>query len=411
MQQSPNAITQPRNIAADITNGIDVTTGAIAKYADINALIANGRNDIFTHLSDLNKINNETLNLLVKDLTLFVTDQFTQETICCLIKNLILMLKSGTWVRSQVAAMHSRNKELKTKWEEFLDLLDTLVFIIDTIILLLQWDIKDFVMPILDISAMILDGIMGAILICLQQILYTIKDSLVNLLTDEISQNMEKVPGLAKCFDFIKLITIIRRYVGDFGMLNKLFNFLKTTVTNNWKATFNKWNSEKQLENLKMIKLLKSVRALLLKIKQAAINFDSCVFPDTLLDMNDNLASQASASGGSNGGPWRPDANGGRLDNLNAFVADDGTILKNSDVGGADGNILESPSSSDINALLKSRFGLPASLADLLTGFTASPDHVQGTMSDNAHMTGNDCGYVMNAQKLTDSVLKRIGLK
>jgi len=357
-----------------------------------------------TNIIGKNKIQIDTLlrgivkdvdNPILKDFGIdmvnFLSKFYAQEPICCLIKNLVTTILSAEDLKnlSRYINGEARNEELISKVDGILGIIDSLIMIIDVIITILQMDIRDIVIPIIDFSALIMDSILGAVLITLQEIIFTLRDTAITWVTDAISDMTDE--NILKCLPFSDLIGIIRKYLHDYGILADWFEKMSSgyTAKLHHKAKL-KFDSN-YVANIKTLEFLKWLRNILVKLKASTIDWELCIGLDVTEPVFDseNYSTQV-------------DNPNDMLKNIlgvaeqpstqykkDSIIADNGTILKN----------------SEVSAFLVSKLGFPTDIAEQLSGLSLSDKNIQGTLSDDPHMTGNDCAYTMDPNELLRTII------
>jgi len=218
----------------------------------------------------VNDIDRPILKGLVDDALTVLSNWFEDpEVVCCLIQ--------GLWA---IYAKSIKEGDFKiglneTEWAKWIDLL---ISFVDLIIVFLTNDIKKFVFFIPDIFKELMNGVMGAILLVLQEVLFTLSDSLINGLISTIDKagTRDTDSIWAKCLPLNDLLRILKKYFSDYGLFADLFAKIKGFISGKVSgfSANKKFNLPLQAHDLEFLYWF---RNLLIKIKQAAISFDLCV--------------------------------------------------------------------------------------------------------------------------------------
>lgn len=212
--------------------------------------------------------------------------------------------------------------------------------------------------------------------------------------------------------DFVK---ILRKYIHDYGMLDKLFKMIKGFIGSKH-AKFSSYLQGDLVENVRLLEFLKWLRGILIQIKNAAINWELCFDADQGLEVMPSGVTDSIYDTNNlddNTGLPKPKGYGRINDNLNSTLGDDNTILRNtadnmSEVPFPNAGEYRPPSNDEIRNFLKSNLGMSDDLADQLTGFTNARDHVDGTLSENSRKINNDCGFSMDDRDVQDAVRRAL---
>lgn len=430
---NPEEKRNPREVIESATDAFNRATAALGQTPPTVSQLANfisvGPDTLLDKM--MTEIDTPILKDLMTDMTNLLSSVYgSPETLCCLIKNLFLTFAGANDIENYRAVQERLRGDPNASVEEDLfsdpsviGVIDSLIFIIDAIILFLQMDLKDFVFPSLDFSAMLMEGIMSALMMVLQEIIFTLRDTAINWILQTVQDNLGDSPAL-KCLPFMDLIRFIRTYLHDYGVTGKFFNWFKKLIDgfiSNRKAKWQHVVDQDAIDIAYVLDFLKSIRSLLVLLKSATLDISMCIDIDDQLPpegvTNSEAGESPSGFGLFNGMPSDDTNVNGNIANLNAIVGDNGTILRNSSgaaTGPGNQSPYKAPSNSEINAFLQKRLGLPAELANQLSGFTSSLDNVHGTLSDNPHIAGRDCGYVLDSKELASAVLdvaRRFGIK
>jgi len=193
------------------------------------------------------------------------------EVLCCLI--------NAIWTSYQ-ASQEQQGKtgfsvDLKVADTDFGDWLDTLIVFIDFIIAFLTRDLKQLVLFIPDFIKELFGAVMGAILLILQETLYTIRDSVLQSVLDWIDESVDAGALWAGCLPMQQFLDIIKRYVSDYGLFAEIMAKIRGWLSGK-KSDWSK-QAASLVGNTKDLEFLYWLRDLLIKLKQAVINFDLCV--------------------------------------------------------------------------------------------------------------------------------------
>lgn len=186
------------------------------------------------------------------------------EILCCLIH--------AIW-SSYTTAMGEPERQLRIADTKFGQFLDMFITMIDLIIILLTDDIRKFSLFFPDIIKELVNGILGAILLVLQETLYALRDSVVAVIFHWLDSRDTQATW-ARCLPVKDLLNILKKYVHDHGLLATLFEKIKGFTS----GLRMEWAANAQLPvNAKDLEFLYWLRNLLIKLKQAVLNFDFCV--------------------------------------------------------------------------------------------------------------------------------------
>ena len=429
------------NAAAQAAEAFERATAAIANaQSRASAISIENLSGIIRVAPDafldrmITQIDTPILKDLMTDMSNLLSSMYgSPEVLCCLIKNIFLSVAGANDLENYRTLQELLRGDPSSVTDEELDSLnpfnsssvagsiDSLIFIIDAIIIFLEMDLQDFVIPTLDFSSMMMESIVSALVMILQEIIFTLRDTAINWILQTVQDNLGESPAL-KCIPFMDLIRFIRKYLHDYGLTGKFFNWFKKLIDgfiSNRKLHWQQVVEKETMDKAWAIDFLKSLRSLLVSLKDATLDISMCI------DIDDQLPDQGTTDaevregegfGLFTGMPGEHNNDNGSINNLNAIVADNGTILKDSSgaaTGAGNPSRYKAPSSSEINAFLQKQLGLPADLANQLSGLTSSLDNIQGTLSDNPSIAGRDCGYVLDSQELASAVLdvaRRFGM-
>ena len=351
----------------------------------------------------------------------------SEEVLCCLIKNLLITVKAGGAIDSakkkiidmekQILDGKIEDSNLSVSDFDFVSTIDELIFIIDTIISFMQLEISDFVLPNLDFAKLISDTVVGMVVISMQEIVFTLRDASIAWIIDALSRRVGD-NAWAKCLPFMDFTRILKRYVHDYGMLERLFNMISGVVGAKH-AKMASYVENSFPRNVKEVEFLKWLRDILIKMKSASISWEFCVDLnfDASHDNEDISEGQQNLTDFLSQNNLKDITTGDPDNNIKTTLGDNNTILTNAEINQGQSQpdqvgIFAPPSDSEVNGFLTKHLGLSKDQADQLTGFT-SRDNVQGTLSDNPTTTNNDCGYTLtrsDVDKTIREILKSQGI-
>lgn len=319
----------------------------------------------------ISKIDQPILKGLAMDTITVLSNWFNDpETVCCLIQ--------GIW-SMYAASNETPPTDFRLADTDFVKWLDVLISFIDLIIVLLTSDLKKLELFIPDFIKEITNAIIGAILLVLQETLFALRDSIINRILAEIDDAADQNSIWAKCLPLQQLLDVIKRYVSDYGLFAELFEKIKGFISGKV-GDFGRLKDLGLPKNVRDLEFLYWFRDLLLKLKQATLNFDLCVFyGNAATGGNTNPEDDPDNSVG-NGGILASDSqirrpNPSEVQGLK--LAADGTILE--DRAQARENTIPILTNSSVRTFLNKYYGFPLDVVDnVLTG-TTSDDNVQGT--------------------------------
>jgi len=313
------------------------------------------------------------------------------KVICCLIQ--------AIWSTYAISAFKNKQNTFSLVDTKFGDYLDTLISFLDLIIILLSNDIRKFVFFIPDFIKEITSGVMGAILLVMQETLFALRDSVINTILNWINSGIDNGNVWAKCLPFKQFLDVIKKYISDYGFIANIMEKIK-----GWVAGLQlKWGTHaKIVPNVNDLEFLYWLRDLLIKLKNALINFDLCV------DYSFSSPDGITVTGGNN--------TGGKLsittNPINAGKPDPSKIDLAFNQGytiGADGSLILDKSKIQDVPLLANSFvrqfissnypDIPLEAIDAQITGSTSADHIQGT---NINTPGNlsdlnaDCPFTPN---------------
>lgn len=347
--------------------------------------------DSFGLLSELiNKLDRPILKNLALDTITVVSGWFTDpEVLCCLIQGIWAMY-AATYSHTDLAKI--QKKGIGIADTDFAKWLDVLIAFVDLIITFLSSDLKKISIMIPDFIKEIMNGVVGAILMVLQEVLFALRDSAINAILQEIdraqdaSLDMENI--WAKCIPFAQLLTVLKKHVHDYGLFAELFTKIKGFVSG-LVGDFGYMKALDFPKNVADIEFLYWFRDLLIKLKQAAINFDLCVLygdaatSGPIPDETPRRIGQGDVVTATVNNPRITRNNPSEVQGFK--VASDGTILQ--DKRPLIDNSIPILSNSSIRTFLNKYYGIPMNMVDnVLTG-SSSAESIQGSDINSANIS------------------------
>ena len=357
-------------------------------------------------LKDLIKnVDNTILKSLAMDTISVLSNWFNDpETICCLIQGIWAMYAS-TYSNTELAKLQKEGASLADS--NFAGWLDSIISFIDLIIVLLTTDMKKISFIIPDFIKEITNTVISAILLVLQETLFAVRDSLIRRILNEIDDLSQENNIWSKCLPFQQLINVIKRYVNDYGLFATLFEKIKGFVSNKV-GEFGKLKDFNLPKNVKDLEFLYWCRDLLIKLKQATLNFDLCVKYSNspnggLADKDDtptpNILGTFNSSTGSITRPNPSEVQGIKI-TANGTILEDKASLAN--------NSLPILANSSTRLFLNKYYGLPLDVVDNYITTTTSNDHIQGTNINSTNLSdiNADCPNSPRPQEIVQWALR-----
>lgn len=261
--RNPNPNAEVNSFSTGIENLIDRASNV--KLGDIGNVGRNLEVRVELLRSMVNKVDRPILKQMAVDMLSIMASWLQDpQVLCCLIHAL--------W-SSYTTAVGEPERQLRIADTKFGDFLDMFISFIDFIIVLLTDDIKKITLFFPDIIAELVNGILGAIILVLQETLYALRDSIIAVVFHWIDSNDTRATW-AKCLPFKNLLNILKKYVHDHGLLATLFEKIKAFTS----GLRSEWSKTAELPvNAKDLEFLFWLRGLLIKLKQSVLNFDFCV--------------------------------------------------------------------------------------------------------------------------------------
>jgi hypothetical protein len=337
----------------------------------------------------VNNVDRPLLKNMALDVVTVMSNWFEDpQVLCCLIQ--------GLYTIFDVSRTGKQQGDYNLANTEFGEMLDVFIAFIDVIIALLTNNVRKLAITIPDFISEIMNGVIGAVLLVLQEVLFAIRDSLIKIIIDEINYRDDQVDNWwTKCLPLAQLFEIMRKYVSDYGLFATLFEKLKGMIGQMvGLATFYKGLDFPQ--NIKDIEFLYWFRDLLVKLKQASISFDLCFLPPTAATATDGdqRVSGIPPDGGG-GGPDPLDTGYSVVGRSNPSdiqgitVTPDGTILQ--DKAALRKGTTSVLTNSSVRGFLNKYYGYPLDVVDSIIVGPTSADNIQGTDTGGNLNLNADC--------------------
>lgn len=347
-----------------------------AKLGDIGSVGRNLSIRVELLRSMVNKVDRPILRQMAVDMLSIMSSWLQDpEVLCCLIH--------AIW-SSYTATFGEPERQLRLADTKFGDFLDMFISMIDLIIVLLTDDIRKITLLFPDIIKELVNGILGAVLLVLQETLYALRDSVISVVFHWLD-GKDTMAAWARCLPFKSLLNILKKYVQDYGLLATLFEKIKGYTS----GLRMEWAANKDLPtNAKDLEFLFWLRNLLIKLKQAVLNFDFCVdyefIPPSDAATQTNVG-DIPVEGAKVHGKLPPNftqvASNDR--NLGYTTGADGTIIVDpTKVADDNGMWISRVSNSFIREFLHKEYDLPYDAIDNTLTRTTSDNDVQGTKVD-----------------------------
>lgn len=384
-------------------------------------IVQDQKGDLFDMLEIMTEeIDKPIFKSLANDMIgVFGSFYFSEDMLCCLVKNILITLKLDTklieyrkFILEMKAKMdpnitqglHIDDASISYVISEtsYANSIDALIAIIDIVLVFLELELgKDIIFPALDFIREITEATVGFLCIAMQQMLFSLRDQGIEAIIKAIDENTSK-SNWAKCLPYMDFISIIKKYIHDYGLLDRLMSLIQG-FTADWFRKFEKKIERGLPKNVKLITLLRAIKDMLLKIKNAVISFEYCIF------LNDDPAIQAAILNDEN--PYFKyienvlNAGDGRGTNDfmsdGFFVSDNDTILVNSDDGSGDlnskgQNSIKVPNNDEIRNFLLNYMGLSTDKVDQMLA-----DGGMNSGDGKGTGTANSCGYIINPSDIT----------
>jgi len=353
-QQQPN----PNNITENldsISNILEQSSDAINDLSIgslYSSTLGNRRTRIGKFLNERSAILRGLVNEIDKPiLKSFATEMLNTmagwfndpEVLCCLI--------NAIWISYQTTINPNSQEKIELMIADtgFGKFLDTLIVFIDFMIAFISRDLRKIIIFIPDFIKEIFGALMGAILLLLQETLYTIRDSILQSIMDWIDDSVKGGSLWAGCLPFQQFLDIIKKYISDYGLFDEIMDKIRGFVAGE-RSSWKRQLDAALIAQNKNLEFLRWFRDLLVKLKQAVINFDLCVeyayIPDNVYAGDPAESSNTNAADiilDPDSALVNPDAPAGQRvplivgdDNRTVTVGDTDSRLKDSDFGSTD---------------------------------------------------------------------------
>jgi hypothetical protein len=331
----------------------------------------------------VNNVDRPLLKQMAQDVVTVMSNWFEDpQTLCCLVQGLF--------------AIFNATRDVTLADTDFAKWMDVLIAFVDVIIVFLSSNIKKLSLAIPDFLKEIMNGVIGAILLILQEILYTIRDSLINELLRLFDSNAKTDQIWAKCLPLMDLIEILRKYISDYGLFAELFQKIKGFI-GNMVGNFGYMKALDFPQNFKDLEFLYWFRELLLKLKLAALSFDLCFLPQDAATggMGQQFGTDFGKTWGVGPNPAVIAGTGlqkraGSPEDLQGIkITPDGTILE--DKVSLKKNSLSVLTNSSVRGFLNKYYGYPLEVVDSLMVGSTSADSIQGSLTGGNPDINADC--------------------
>lgn len=392
----PNSLSDVERYSQAVTNNVDLAFGRIGKLTVKDVIGGNigdrlleknlGTNTSVLLESLINDLDRPMLKGLLMDTITVVGNWFDNpQVLCCLIQG-IWAMHASSYSNTDLANL-LKDGGSNIAGSNFAKWLDLLVSFVDLLISFIGTDIKKISIMIPDMIKEISNGVIGAVLLVLQEVLFTLRDSAIAKIIWEIDNAAESSLNMktiwAKCVPFADLLDVIKKYVSDYGLFSELFEKIKGFVSGKV-GDFGYMKTLNFPKNVKDLEFLYWFRELLIKLKQASINFDLCVnyhaaVPNGVLNPEDKSPTKTTTNDGGGGGGGR---GGGDTPPYvpGLITGPNGTILSNNETQQEQrDNILPVLTNSSVRGFLNKYYGLPLDVVDNLLVGSSPTDSIHGT--------------------------------
>lgn len=331
------------------------------------------------------------LKNMAQDVVTVLSNWFEDpQVLCCIVQGLFTMFNATAfWTEDNVNLGET----------EFAQWLDLIIAFVDVIIVLLGSNIKKLSIAIPDFIKEIMNGVVGAVLLVMQELLFAIRDSILNTLLDELTRSQRRADGWwARCLPLVELIEILRKYISDYGLFAELFEKIKGYIG----GMVGSWNFYKGLDfpqNVKDLEFLYWFRDLLVKLKHAALAFDLCFLPQATqssaelrnIGAGGGINVKANAEAEIPGAPTGTQKRRSNPDEIQGItLTSDRTILGDKE-SLRKGGTLPILTNSSVRGFLNKYYGYPLDVVDTLLVGSSSADSIQGTDTGGNLDVNADC--------------------
>lgn len=370
-QKKPNTKEQVDSFSTGIENLVSRTEninlgdiGNIAKNLDARA----------TYLrSMVNKLDRPILRQMAADMLSSMSSWLEDpEVLCCLIH--------AIW-GAYTSSAGEPERQLRIADTKFGDFLNMFISFIDLTIVLLTDDVRKIKLYFPDIISELVNSIMGAVILAVQETLYSLRDSVIASIFEWIDDK-DTDATWARCLPVKNLLNILKKYTHDHGLFATLMEKIKGYTS----GLRLEWSKVAELpSNARDLEFLFWLRNLLIRLKQAVLNFDFCVdyefvpASDSADQTTVGSARHESVTGKISESPNFSQVSSTPKSQGYTTGADGTVIVDPSKVSGDNGVWLSRVSNSFIREFLNKEFNLPYDVIDNTITKTVASDSVQGT--------------------------------
>jgi len=364
-----------------------------------------------------NDIDRPIFKSLAKDMIgVFGSFYIDDEALCCLVKNIMRQMDISTKLNDYLNEItkiefdgmyvNDDNFELVFAETKFGKAVNGTIAIIDVVLVFLEMDISDFMLPILDFMRELSEAIIGFMCLAFQEIIFTVRDSAIDWIIGQIDA-LSTDESWMECLPYMDFISVLKKYISDYGLVDKLLSLIEGFLAN----AYNKFKGALDAElpkNVKLIKLLRLIRKILVSLKDAVINWEFCSFINDSGDGNENGDNNDDNSDSPSTNYLNRILNkkDKGINNYSFMFTDDNTILNNSnntsngdDSGNnGSGNLFN----QELKAFLQNYMGFSADRADAVVNNNNGLN-----TGDNDGNKSGACGTVLKDSDLS-SILDKI---
>lgn len=319
------------------------------------------------------------------------------EVLCCLIQ--------GIWA-AYAAKNININASIKLSDSDFGKFLDHLITALDFIIIFLTQDIRRITFFIPDFVKEIMNAIMGAILLLLQETCFALRNSIISIIFKWMdSWDTEKT--WSKCLPLKQMINIFKKYFHDHGMLADLLEKIKG-YTAGLRTKF-EFLANITVPNIKDLEFLYWLRDLFVRLKMASLNFDLCVdyefIPST--ENTDSKISEITKTSKYITDVSSPESSQRNLSDFQGYtIAGDGSLIIDREKS-SNGNWLPKLSNGFLRDFIHKEYNIPYDIIDNTITRTTSADNIQGSniTSDYENILVDKCANTPTSKEILKWIL------
>lgn len=392
-QRKPNTQEQVNSFSTGIENLVESTEninlgdiGNIARNLDARATFLR---------SMVNKLDRPILRQMAADMLSSMSSWLEDpEVLCCLIH--------AIW-GAFTASAGEPERRLRIADTKFGDFLDMFISFIDLIIVLLTDDIRKIKLYFPDIISELVNSIMGAIILSVQETLYSLRDSVIASIFEWID-NKDTDATWTRCLPVKALLNILKKYTHDHGMFASLMEKIKAYTS----GLRLEWSYIAELPtNARDLEFLFWLRNLLIRLKQAVLNFDFCVdyefvpASDSADQTSVGSPRVESVSATNRQQPNFSEVSSTPKSQGYTTGADGTVIVDPSKVSGDNGVWLSRVSNSFIREFLNKEYNLPYDVIDNTITKAVASDNIQGTKINgkSAEVIQDLCSFTPTAKQ------------